>query len=445
MGQRVAITNLEESAQASANRRRDGGWRPLAVSTAPAVPELLWEDLDRTAASHGPSFFLADLRHFEATISRLLACFRGCYPKTQIAYSYKSNYLPALIRCTHALGAYSEVVSRFEYEFARGLGIAPDRIIFNGPIKSADDLALAVRERARVNVDSPLELERLLEVARGHAPPVPIGLRCHLGGNTPGSRFGLDLASREGRDAIRAIDASPVVQLASLQAHHSADRTAATYRARAAALVNLHRDALGGRPLEYIDIGGGFASAMEPELAAQMRSSPPPFEAYADAVGGVFHDAYGDDGPGLVLEPGIGVLADAMVFVTRVEVLKELHGLRFAVLDGSVFNVKPLRHAINLPISVVEKPGAARQLGPWDLTGHTCMEKMVDLLHENYAHSLAVGDYVIVRNIGAYSIVLNAPFIRGTPPIVELANGRPGRVLRRASTAVDLLESFQEP
>ena len=91
MDQRVAMGKVEESAQASADRLREGGWRPLAVSTTPAVPESLWEDLDRTAASHGPSFFLADVRHFEATISRLLACFRECYPKTQIAYSYKSN------------------------------------------------------------------------------------------------------------------------------------------------------------------------------------------------------------------------------------------------------------------------------------------------------------------------------------------------------------------
>jgi diaminopimelate decarboxylase len=415
------------------------------VSPAPAVREPRWEDLDRTAASHGPSFFLADVQHFEATVSRLRARFQERYPKTQVAYSYKTNYLPAFIRCAHALGAYSEVVSRFEYEFACGLGIAPDRIIFNGPLKSADDLALALREGTRVHVDSLLELDRLLKVARGRASPAPIGLRCQLAGNTPGSRFGIDIASPKGRDAVRAIDASPNVRLASLQVHHSADRTAATYQARAAALVDLHRDVLDGRPLDYIDIGGGFASAMEPGLAAQLGSPPPPFEAYADAVGGVFHDAYGDDGPGLVLEPGIGVLADAMVFVTRVEVLKELHGLRFAMLDGSVFNVKPLRHAINLPISVAEKPGAARQRGPWDLTGHTCMEKAVDLLHENYPHPLAVGDYVIVRNIGAYSIVLNAPFIHGTPPIVELARGRPGRLLRRASTAVDLLESFQEP
>lgn len=403
-----------------------------------------WHELDAAAQRCGASFFLADPARFAATAEGLLKALRRRYQDVTLAYSYKTNYLPAFVNRAHELGAWSEVVSRYEYDYARGLGIPGDRIIFNGPVKSTADVALALDEGASVHVDSLAEVETLL-AARPRRSPAPVGIRCHLGDNTPGSRFGIVLDSPEGREAVRALDATPHLRLASLHAHHSARRATDVYRERAERLVDLHREVLGGRPLDYLDIGGGLASPMEPELAAQMGGPPPTAEEYGAAIGGVFARAYPSGGPGLVLEPGIGLLSDAMLFVARVEVLKELPSGRFAVVDGSVFNIKPLRHDINLPVRVAARPGAGRQHGPFDLVGHTCMEKGVDMLHHGCAGPLAVGDFVVFRNIGAYSTVLNAPFIRGTPPILELVDGRPGRVLRRGSTAADLLASYREP
>jgi diaminopimelate decarboxylase len=409
--------------------------------------ELSWTELMAASERVGPTFYLADVERFVASCGRLLDAFRARYPRTSIAYSYKTNYLPAFIRAADSLGAWSEVVSAFEYDFAIGLGIPPERILVNGPIKGAEDLIRMIVDGARVHVDSPAEIETLLSLTDLGAGKgaIPIGLRCHLGDNTPGSRFGIDLGSDEGAAALQALDAAPQFRVAALHAHHSADRAAEVYRARAEALVGLHHDILGGRSLEYIDVGGGLASDMEPELVAQMPAAPPSFEDYAEAVAGTFRAAYGSGGPALILEPGIGLVSDAMVFVAKVELLKEIGGARYAVVDGSVFNIKPLRHGINLPLRVVSAPGNSGREGPWDVVGFTCMEKGVDLLHSGCTSSMAPGDFVVVRNIGAYSIVLNAPFIRGTPPILEVKDGRPGRVLRRASTATDLLESYREP
>lgn len=410
--------------------------------TVPRNPD--WAALDDAAKRHGPAFYIADVARFGATVTRLLDAFRHRYPSTSLAYSYKTNYLPAFIRRAHDLGAWSEVVSRFEYDYARGLGIEGERILFNGPIKSEEDIGLAFADGARVQADSLEEVARLVST-RGPSAPAAVGLRCNLGSNTPGSRFGIVLESADGRAAIRAIDGAPHLRLASLHAHHSADRSADILRERAERLIVLHRSVLGGRPLDFIDVGGGLASAMEPALAAQFAEPPPSHVEYADAIAGTFARAYATSGPGLMIEPGIGVLGDALQFVARVEGFKDLQGGRFAVLAGSVFNVKPLRHGINLPASVAARPGAGRRPGPHDLVGFTCMEKSVDLLHRDWPEPLAVGDYVVVRNVGAYTTVLNAPFIRGTPAVLALESGRPGRLLRRASTAADLLSSYEEP
>ncbi len=418
----------------------------LVTGTVPHT----WERLDSLAERFGPTFYLADVEHFEENCRRFLGAFRAVYPRTNIGYSYKTNYLPHLIRRAHALGAYSEVVSRFEFDIARELGIPGTRIIFNGPLKRVDDLLEAFSAGALVNADSIPEVDLMVEASSRSGRPAQVGVRCRLGApgpQEPGSRFGIDLADPAGVEAIRAIDAAPNLRLAGLHCHQSADRSAETYRSRTETMIGLHHDVLGGRPLDYIDLGGGFASTMSPELARQLESPSASFEDYAAAVGSEMRDAYGGGGPELLLEPGMALLADTMTLVTRVETVKT-QGRDLAVVDGSGFNIQPpwnlLRRNINLPIRVVVDPRrASASTGPWDVVGHTCVEK--DVLHEGHAGPVGIGDYIVFDNVGAYTNVLNAPFIRGTPPILAAAEDGSTAVLRPRSTAADLVASYLTP
>lgn len=408
----------------------------------------LWENLSAAATKHGGSFYLADIRRFEANYRRLLDAFRRIYARTSIGYSYKTNYLPAFVLRADALGAYSEVVSQFELDFARALGVPAQRIIFNGPIKRPADLFQALNTGARVNVDSMVESRQLMKVAVDLPTQRPVGIRCWLGPDTPGSRFGIDLESTEGQETMAALDAVPNLRIAGLHCHFSGDRSADQYRRVTRGLIRLHQMVLSNRPLDYIDVGGGFASNMSSSLAAQLPVRPSTFEEYADAVATEMRAAYGAGGPELILEPGMGLLADVMILVTRVEAVKRLGSRRLAVVDGSIFNIKPLRGGVNLPVRLV----AADQAGmlsdrdqneaveSWDIVGHTCME--IDVLHQGYIGPIRPGDYVVIENVGAYTNVLNAPFIRGTPAILEYGDDGVGELLRPASTVADLLCSY---
>jgi diaminopimelate decarboxylase len=406
------------------------------------VARLDWRSCDRVCLEQGGAFYLADLDHFADNCTRMLGAFRAAYPNTRIGYSLKTNYLPAFVRRAHALGAYAEVVSGFELQLAEQLGVPGPDILFNGPVKRPEDLRRAFAIGARVNADSAGELQVMGGLARELDRTVAVGVRCHLGDNTPDSRFGLDLRTPEGTGLLAELARDPHLRLAGLHCHHSGRRTVERYRARTAAMVALHRDVLQGCPLDYIDVGGGFASAMSPALAAQIPDPAATFEQYADAVAGEMYRAYGRSGPELILEPGMAVLADAMVFVARVEAVKVVGRRRLAVVDGSVFNIKPLRGGVNLPVAAIPRePPAPAPAAPCDIVGNTCME--IDTLHSGYRGSLREGDFVAFENVGAYSTVLNAPFIHGTPAIVELAGARPGRTLRRASTAADLLRGYE--
>jgi diaminopimelate decarboxylase len=69
-----------------------------------------------------------------------------------------------------------------ELDLALRLRVPGRRILFNGPLKSADDIGLALAG-AQVNVDALEEIAAIEAIAARH-PDVPlrVGLRCHSRG-----------------------------------------------------------------------------------------------------------------------------------------------------------------------------------------------------------------------------------------------------------------------
>ena len=55
-----------------------------------------------------------------------------------VGYSVKTNSTPYCLSKAKEFGAYAEVVSHDEYELAQFCGFTPDRIIYNGPMKSKE-------------------------------------------------------------------------------------------------------------------------------------------------------------------------------------------------------------------------------------------------------------------------------------------------------------------
>ena len=54
---------------------------------------------------------------------------KAIYPKYQIAYSFKTNYTPAVCSLVKSLGGYAEVVSDMEYSLALKIGFVKGKHI----------------------------------------------------------------------------------------------------------------------------------------------------------------------------------------------------------------------------------------------------------------------------------------------------------------------------
>lgn len=402
-----------------------------------------WDELDRWLAPHGDSAWLVSLARFASNCNEFLSPLRHHYARSRIGYSYKTNYTPAICRVADSVGCYAEVVSGMELQLALRLGIPGRRILFNGPVKSDSELGLAVEHDVQINIDNSDEWNRLQPLLPSEGSPARIAVRAsfplvwdHV------SRFGVDAASDELHLLAQQIRRHPGASLVGLHCHFSHHRDAASYRKRTQTLLELVDKLFPDQAPEYIDVGGGFSGKIPAELAAQFPVPPASWQDYGEAIGIPMRDRFGNSGPELVVEPGIGIVADCVVFATRVVATKWIRGQRFAITDGSIHNVKMPQNPYDLSVSVISRnaSGETRQASlPTVISGSTCME--VDILHRGMTQEVDTGDILVFSNVGAYTNVLTPPFIRPAPAILCIDDPEP-EVLRRAQTMDDVFSTY---
>lgn len=414
---------------------------------------LSWSLLEQLAARYGDAFFLTDVSRFTQNCRDFIEAFRQIYSSSVLAYSYKTNYLPALCLAVDRLGGYAEVVSRMEYDLAVRLGIRRDKIIFNGPLKSAADLEMALAGGSIVNLDCLQEVFWLERLSRCIATGCfSVGLRCNFAiDDLTHSRFGLSVHSGELDEAVMRLRRLPSVRIRGLHCHFSTPtRSLASYESRTRRLIELADKLFNGEAPEFLDVGGGFFGHMPEELASQFDCPIPDYTEYARAVACPILERYGSEsGPMLIVEPGAAVVADTMKYACRIVAVKDLGLRRVAHVVGSVHNVRPTLSSKRLPVehyqARADQRGAAID-GPVDLVGYTCMEH--DCLLTKYPYRVAVGDFMVFGQVGAYTLVFKPPFIRPNPPILGWGTDSScgeWKLLRREETLADLLVSYALP
>src|SRR5699024_8117314 len=83
---------------------------------------------------------ILDVPKLEGFVARLQKAVDTHWSNAILSYSFKTNSLPWLIGFMRDRGLWAEVVSDTEYQLAIALGYSPEHIIYNGPIKSRQQL-----------------------------------------------------------------------------------------------------------------------------------------------------------------------------------------------------------------------------------------------------------------------------------------------------------------
>lgn len=396
------------------------------------------EVISKLRREYGDAFYLLDSEQYRNNFIELRDTFHKIYPNFNIAYSYKTNYTPKFCKIVNELEGYAEVVSEMELEIAQRVGVKPDRIIWNGPIKNPQKLEEFLVAGGTDNIDSIEELAMVKTIAERHSDKMlNLGIRCNYEvGDGVVSRFGFDVESDDFRKVLEFVTMKKNVHFINFQCHF-AKRQIEYWPARAKGMMQLI-DRLGIIP-ERIDIGGGLFGKMADSLKAQFTNEIPGYQAYAEAAAAIFADYFADKDvkPELLIEPGSAVVGDCMKFVGTVKSIKSVRGKSFATVLGSQKNIS--MSGINPPMEVIAMGGEQKEYENLDMVGFTCIEG--DVLYHGYNGKLAHEDAIVISNCGSYSLVMKPPFILPNFPVLDISTGQT-EVIKRGEVFDDLFHTF---
>jgi diaminopimelate decarboxylase len=385
----------------------------------------------------GEAFYLLDSKQFRQNFTELKEAFSKVYPNFNIAYSYKTNYIPKLCKIVNELGGYAEVVSEMELELALRCRVEPKNIIWNGPIKNSEKLNEYLLLGVTVNIDSADEAEYIKILAEKTSRTLNVGIRCNYDvGDGVVSRFGLDVDGDDFQKVLFIVTNTPNIHFVNFHCHF-AKRQIEFWPARANGMITLI-EKFGIIP-ERIDIGGGLFGKMDDLLKQQFNSEIPDYNAYAKSVATIFADYFKDKElkPELLIEPGSAIVGDCMNFVGTIKTIKNIRGKIFASILGSQNNIS--MNSINPPISIIHMGEEKKTYKNLNFVGYTCIEG--DVIHRNYSGELALGDAILIKNCGSYSLVMKPPFILPNFPVLDIS-GKEFEVIKQAETFEDIFHTF---
>ena len=404
-----------------------------------AVSELIEE--------HGSPLFVIVEKELRQKYQDAYRAFSTRYPRVQFAWSYKTNYLKAVCRVFHQEGAIAEVVSDFEYEKARAMGVKGSEIVFNGPYKSEEILRTAVAEGARIQLDNLDEIVRLEQIARDAGTIVPVGMRVNMiaGSEPVWSKFGFNYESGEAHRIIRRLADEGQLKLVGLHMHLGTFvLDLRSYREGIGKLLELAqwaRDEL-DIELEYINTGGGFGSINS--LKHQYlpgHELTPSFDQYAEAICETLDEKMPDyaQPPLLLLETGRALVDEAGSLITTVvSVRHTADGGRALVVDAGV-NLLYTANWYRLTMTPAQQTS-----GPNSKTvvyGPLCMN--IDVIREDAPlPALNAGQQIVIHPVGAYNITQSMQFITYRPRVVMIGSDGQVDVIRDRETleSVEALE-----
>ncbi len=373
---------------------------------------------------------------------------------TQVAYSVKTNYLPAICAIVLDEGGWAEVVSGMEYSLVRSLGVPGKKIIFNGPHKTREELERAMADGAIVNVDNFDELTLVENIAEGIEQTTKIGIRVSFRyGIWPWVKFGFSDDNGDCQAALERIAQHPKLELGLLHNHSGTFLLIHDVYANATdRLIDVARRAreLGLAPT-MIDLGGGFPSinTLKSTLDAPGGSSREDgyLLAYADVICSRLQrnrELFGGH-PKLILEPGRAIIDASVQLACTVIARKEIAGKGSAIIVDAGNNLVPTSvyydHGVGTTNSGAD--GAEGYLQPVSIFGPLCMQN--DILRERaLLPPLQVGDSIVMSNVGAYCHTQSSQFIQPRPATVLLGPDGP-ELIRRRETWRDVFALDQLP
>jgi ornithine decarboxylase len=323
--------------------------------------------------------------------------FRAAMPRVRPHYAVKANPDRRVLKVLAQEGCGFEIASTAELDLLLGLGVPAAEVFYSNPVKSRESIAYAAGKGVEwFVIDSVEELRRVHGVKPEAKQYVRIAAP-NIGSDWPLSgKFGAGAA--DARELV-ATAAKLGVDLAGVTFHVGSQcRNPENWRVALEKSKNLF-DAMGKAGLKprLLNIGGGFP-------VRHVKPIPS-----IETIGALVNEclrAFPEDTQ-IVAEPGRYLVSDAGYFVCRVLGTATRAGKRWMHWDAGLFG-GVIEAAEGLKYRI--RTDRAGPDVPWTVGGPTCDSVDVVMREEPLPSDLQEGDFIYIRNAGAYTTAYASQF-----------------------------------
>jgi diaminopimelate decarboxylase len=401
--------------------------------------KLFVEDLsvDRIAQSIGTPVYVYSRKQLLAGYDAYRKAFRGI--PHLICYALKANSNLSLLKLLARQGSGADIVSGGELYRALKAGFSPERIVFAGVGKTAEEIETALGKRVlaihveseqelllidsianRLGRDAPISLRINPDIDPRTHPYISTGLRKHKFGIPIREAFALYcLAQKLSNIRIEGMHIHLGSQISGVKPFEDAVR-------KSLGLIDQLRKQ--GIQLNHLDIGGGLGVAYEDAAS----------EANPSELASVLRPLLKGKKMRLILEPGRSIVAPAGILLTRVLYTKENDRKRFLIVDAGMNDfIRPTLYDAYHSILPVLR--TSRKEVAFDVVGPVC-ESGDFFAKGRVLQECVPGELLAILHAGAYGFSMSSNYNSRRRPAEVLVDGSRFYSIRRRESYQDLVK-----
>ncbi len=354
-----------------------------------------------------------------------------------ICYAVKANSNLAILDTLARLGSGFDIVSGGELQRVIEAGGEPEKTVFSGVGKQADEMHKALDVGIKCfNVESLEELDRLNQMAAERDVKAPVSFRVnpdvdvkthpYIATGLKQNKFGIPW--EEAFTAYEQAASMNHIEVTGIDCHIGSQITAIDPFINALErLMDLTRQIeAAGITLRHIDVGGGLGIPYKDE-------SPPTEAEFVSALRQVFANRVEQ----IIIEPGRSIVGNAGVLLTRVEYLKHTPHKNFAIVDAAMNDLlRPSLYGAWHEILPVHEAPPGEQT--YDIVGPVC--ETGDFLGQGRTLDLRVGDLLAVGSAGAYGFCMSSNYNTRPRACEVMLDKGVMHEIRKRETVADLLQ-----
>lgn len=395
--------------------------------------------VNELVAKFGTPLYVYSQSRIQNNYKRLVDAYKAHYPHFEVYYAVKANNNPAIVKTLGQVGAGADASCVPEIMIANLAGISPDKILYSGVYNSNRDLAYAIENQVRLNLEDLSQLERLSKI------PSSLCFRINPGVGGSGAE-GLIFAGPDAKFGIIERDVEKAyararglgVERFGIHMMTGSNILSPEYFEE---VVEKLLDIAGpisqrlGIAFDYIDIGGSLGVPYRPEEQELDIE-----EVARRVVRKLRHklEVYQMGEPTLIHEPGRYLVADAGILISRVTSIKNGYK-KFIGLDAGMQTLlRPALYGAYHHILFANNLNAENDERV-NVVGQICENSDIFAKDRFLSSKIGVDDLLAFLNTGAYGFAMSSQYNTQPKAAEVLVNNGQAVLIRERETFDDII------